>query len=170
MDTSRSDGGRRVLVAVDGSEASIEALRQGHRMAVLLGDDLVAVTAWQPFRRIVLPPTSTHPRDAAEQLVANSILAAFRHHPAPKVEISALEGDPAEILVRLSRDADMLVVGSRGHSGLAGTLLGSVSGACAAHAQCPVLVVHAPVAPAVAGSASTGLVAVPADGRIVVTF
>jgi nucleotide-binding universal stress UspA family protein len=134
----------RVIVAVDGSPSSLEALRVGHRMATLLGAGLVAATAWQPFRYGVLPPVSAHPEEFAEDLVANCLLAAFRGGVVPEIEILAVEGDPADSLIALSRDARLLVVGSRGHSGLAGLLLGSVSNLCAAHAGCPVLVVHAP--------------------------
>ncbi|QNK80238.1 universal stress protein [Nakamurella sp. PAMC28650] len=160
---------RRVLVAVDGSPASLEALRVGHRMATLFGEQLVGVTAWQSFRHGVLPPTSTHPEETAERLVTTSVIEAFRGGVVPPIEIVAVEGDPAENLIALSRDATLLVVGSRGHSGLAGVLLGSVSNACAAHASCPVLVVHAPAAAAAVPAA--GLTAdLTADQRIVVTL
>lgn len=137
-----------VLVAVDGSSASLEALRHGHRMADLLGAELVAVTAWQPSRRGILPPVTGHPQENAEQLVYRSVIKAFRGTVPPPVRIVAVEGAAVDRLVELSRNADLLVVGSRGHSGLAGAILGSVSAHCAAHAQCPVLVVHAPPAAA----------------------
>jgi nucleotide-binding universal stress UspA family protein len=156
----------QVLVAVDGSPASIEAVRYGHSMAVLLGARLTVVTAWEPLRHGVLPPISTHPFQAAEQLVALSVLAAFRGEVVPEYETVAVEGDPVDGLVRLSRDADLLVIGSRGHSGFAGALLGSISGACAAHAHCPVTVVHAPPAT----SAHQGSDTVTAGERIVVTL
>lgn len=155
MTTSSTTPGR-VLVAVDGSAASLEALRAGYRMATLLADQLVGVSAWQPLRHGILPPTSTHPEQVAEQLVSRSVLEAFRGQTTPAIEIVAVEGDPAENLIALSRDASLLVVGSRGHSGLPGLLLGSVSSACAAHAACPVLVVHAPGADSVRRSGSLG--------------
>lgn len=139
-----SPNASRVLVAVDGSPASLEALRVGHRMATLFGDRLVGVTAWQSFRHGVLPPASPDPEKFAEDLVTNSAIEAFRGSVVPEIEVVAIEGDPAHNLIELSRDASLLVVGSRGRSGLAGALLGSVSGACAAHAACPVLVVHPP--------------------------
>ncbi|MET3803293.1 nucleotide-binding universal stress UspA family protein [Nakamurella sp. UYEF19] len=134
----------RVMVAVDGSPASLEALRVGRRLAGLSGDRLVGVTAWQPFRHGVLPPASAHPEEFAEDLVSNCVIAAFRGGVMPEIDIVAVEGDPADSLIALSREASLLVVGSRGHAGLSGVLLGSVSNACAAHALCPVLVVHAP--------------------------
>ena len=52
------------------------------------------------------------------------------------------EGNAAKVLLEASEGARMLVVGSRGHGGFSGLLLGSVSAACAEHARCPVVVVH----------------------------
>ena len=59
------------------------------------------------------------------------------------IERRVVEGAPATVLVDESRQADLLVVGSRGHGGFAGLLLGSVSQQCAHHAACPVVIVHA---------------------------
>lgn len=55
-----------------------------------------------------------------------------------------VEGDVKKLLVEMSRDARMLVVGNRGHSAVAELLLGSVSAYCVHHASCPVVVVKAP--------------------------
>ncbi|SDP38649.1 Nucleotide-binding universal stress protein, UspA family [Nakamurella panacisegetis] len=169
MNDPRTDVGQ-ILVAVDGSPASLEALRHAHRMATLLGDELVAVTAWQPFRRLVLPPPTAHPQEAAEQLLAASVIEAFRGQVTPLVRTMVVEGDPADCLVKLSRDADLLVVGSRGHSGLAGAVLGSVSAHCAAHAHCSVLVVHAPPGAAAAEDAEAAVESPDPAERIVVTY
>jgi nucleotide-binding universal stress UspA family protein len=164
-------GHGQVLVAVDGSPASLEALRHGQHMAELLGDALVAVSAWQPFRHGVLPPSSTDPEQASEDLITNSLLASFRGANVPKVKVVIVEGDPAENLIRLSVDADLLVIGSRGHSGVPGMLLGSVSTTCAAHAHCPVLVVHAPTQTHAPQARTANDDSAPtADQRIVVTF
>ena len=59
---------------------------------------------------------------------------------APEVTVSVITGDAAEEFIKASRDADLLVVGSRGHGGFADLLLGSVSDKITHHAACPVVV------------------------------
>lgn len=142
---------RYVVVAVDGSEASREALREGHRMAELLGAPLAAVTSWH-LSRGLFPPESWNPETDAGLLLTDSIREAFRGMLLPVVHHVTVNGAPAESLIKLSADAALLVLGSRGHSGIAGVMLGSVSSVCAAHAQCPVLIVHPPVAHTVASA------------------
>jgi nucleotide-binding universal stress UspA family protein len=61
-------------------------------------------------------------------------------HPAVNVETAVIEGPPAQVLVDMSADADLLVVGCRG--GFSELLLGSVSQQCVHHARCPVTVVR----------------------------
>jgi nucleotide-binding universal stress UspA family protein len=134
-----------VLVAVDGSPSSLEAIRQGHRLGGLLGAPVVAVSAWHQQNGL-FPPLSYHPDEDCRQVLANSLREAFYPGLAPAIETLAVNGDPAEVLIGLSADAAMLVVGSRGHSGVVGAMLGSVSGRIAAHAACPVVVVHDPAA------------------------
>ena len=58
------------------------------------------------------------------------------------VELRAVQGNAAEVLVEASRDADLLVVGSRGHGGFTSALIGSVSQSCTNHAECPVVVIR----------------------------
>ena len=60
-----------------------------------------------------------------------------------QIEQRVVQGAPAAVLVEQSRDADLLIVGSRGHGGFTELLLGSVSQQCAHHAECPVVIVRA---------------------------
>ena len=59
----------------------------------------------------------------------------------PDVNVRVVTGDPAEELVKASRDADLLVVGSRGSGGFISLLMGSVSSQVSHHAACPVVII-----------------------------
>src|SRR5699024_7884520 len=65
-----------------------------------------------------------------------------RGSPPPWITREVLHGHAAPVLTETSREASLLVVGSRGHGSFYGVLLGSVSQRCAVHASCPVLIVH----------------------------
>jgi nucleotide-binding universal stress UspA family protein len=132
----------RVLVGVDGSPASIEALRTAARMAEAFDAPLEVVTAW------AYPPYSSpyiseswSPEGDAKTVLDDSIRAAFGDSP-PSLRRTVLAGPTAHLLIEESRRCALLVLGSRGHGGFSGLLLGSVSAACAEHAHCPVLIVH----------------------------
>jgi nucleotide-binding universal stress UspA family protein len=74
-------------------------------------------------------------------MLDEAVAAARQSHPAVRTEISIVNEGAASTLVRLSREAGLIVVGSDGHSGVAG-LLGSVSATISAQAHCPVVVVR----------------------------
>ncbi|WP_090480317.1 universal stress protein [Nakamurella panacisegetis] len=133
-----------VIVGVDGSPASLEAIRMGHRLAGALGLPLSAIHIWHPSSPLRVPP-SWHPHDDAMTMLAHSVRVAFEPEPAPDVQLFVERGDAASSLIECSDGAAMLVVGRKAtRSGLGGALMGSVSSACAAHARCPVLVVQQP--------------------------
>jgi nucleotide-binding universal stress UspA family protein len=103
-------------------------------------------------------PDDWNPGSDAERSAIATVNEVFGEHRPPGLQITVREGNPAQILLEVSNDASMLVVGSRGHGGFAGLLLGSVSTACVAHATCPVLVLHGttpPPAPTVVPGIST---------------
>ena len=164
----------RIVVGIDGSEASQNALRwaleeaqfhQGARLTVVhayhlpasrnysaYADSFLNVSAMvqrievdQPRREFDQPPREddeTYVRQGAKRLL-NRVLDAARTGPiSGKVELLAIPDDPAKTLIDFSRDADMVVVGSRGRGGFKGLLLGSVSQQCLHHAHCPVVVVR----------------------------
>jgi nucleotide-binding universal stress UspA family protein len=80
-------------------------------------------------------------RRAADVALAETVAAA--QTPGVTVDARVVEGNPVDVLVDASQEADLLVVGSRGRGGLAGLLLGSVSQRCVERAHCPVVVVPA---------------------------
>lgn len=132
----------RIVVGVDGSRSSVAALRYAADMAVALKEPLHVVTTWtappiEPYLAIEWSPA-----EYAREILDESIAEAFGDEPPGDLTSEVLLGPAARTLIRLSDSASMLVLGSRGHGGFVGLLLGSVSAACAEHAHCPVLIVH----------------------------
>ncbi len=81
---------------------------------------------------------------AATDMLKQALNAAFPDNPPPDTSSAVVQGHPAHVLLTMSAepDVDLLVVGSRGHGGFVGLLIGSTSAYCAEHAACPVMVVH----------------------------
>jgi nucleotide-binding universal stress UspA family protein len=136
-------GDAPIVVGVDGSDSSVAALQRAAAIGEAVGRPVVAVTSW------VLPPifhgyypTDWSPEGDAELASSDAVERAFGGRPPAFLTRELREGGAAHVLVEASTDAYMLVVGSRGHSGVAGLLLGSVSSACAERAHCPVLIMH----------------------------
>ena len=134
-----------VVVGVDGSPSSKAALRWALDQARLTKARLRAVIAWE-----VTPYTGwgvlAHEDfgAAAGQLLSESVRETLGFDPPLDVEVveTVRPGHPAQVLIDESAHGALLVVGSRGRGGFAGTLLGSVSQICVQHAHCPVLVVR----------------------------
>jgi nucleotide-binding universal stress UspA family protein len=152
----------RVVVGVDGSEQSVGALRWAARLADALGASLVAVLAWQhPVDYGWSPvPLDWNAEPDMEKVLTDTVDAAFGADRPAGLELDVARGHAAQVLREWSTAATVLVVGSRGHGGFAGLLLGSVSASVAEHAHCPVLIARPdqrsgePAAPA--GARSSG--------------
>jgi len=144
--TQPSPGQPRIVVGVDGSAQSRTALRWAARLAVDTGAWVEAVTAWHfPISTGWAGagvPMNFDPEQDMHKVLIETVDAAFGSERPAGLQLSVVEGHPARVLLERSADALMLVVGSRGHGGFAGLLLGSVSAHVAEHAGCPVLVVH----------------------------
>jgi nucleotide-binding universal stress UspA family protein len=141
-----------IVVGVDASEGAKAALRFALEEAKLRRATLRVVHTWQFGYIGVSGIEGFSPVVGADlgdvRRTAEVALDATLHDVAPDpngvvIERRVSEGSPATVLVDESRDADLLVVGSRGHGGFAGLLLGSVSQQCAHHAACPVVIVRA---------------------------
>jgi len=140
----------RIVVGVDGSEESKAALRWAIDEARLRDATVEALFVWHyqmyvagPALAIPQLPVEDVQRDARETLdrVVDGVLAELGGDRI-RVERAAVEGVPARELVEAARGAELLVVGSRGHGGFTGLLLGSVSQQCAQHAPCPIVIVR----------------------------
>lgn len=133
-----------IVVGVDGSEASADALRWAAGQAELTGGRLHVIIAWRP------PVTYGIPAEYADvdfekeaRRKAETVLGeVLGTQPAVPVDTQVTEGHAAPILVKAASGADLLVVGSHGHGAFVGMLLGSTSQYCAEHANCPVVIVR----------------------------
>lgn len=134
-----------IVVGVDGSDASHEALSWAAKEAALRGVGLRAVHVWSyPYvaDAAYLASATIDPGDlesAAKEILADAV-ATLPADTAVPIETVVVQGPAGPRLVQLAEDADLLVVGSRGRGGFAGLLLGSVGHQCVSHATCPVLV------------------------------
>lgn len=136
--------GTRIVVGVDGSEQSRLALSWAVQISATTGASIDAVTAWHfPANSgWGYVPDAWNPETDATKCLTDIVDEAFGAERPPGLRLLVREGLPAKVLLDESKGAIMLIVGSRGHGGFAGLLLGSVSSSCAEHAECPVLVVH----------------------------
>ena len=143
-------GINRIVVGVDGSDSSRQALRWAYDEAAHHGASITAVSTWHPPALPLgpaygsAPPEGyvSQPKQNALDLLERFVTDLDVREPAVDVRTAVEEGNPAEVLIKLSKDADLMVVGSRGHGGFKGMLLGSVSQHLVAHAECPVVVVR----------------------------
>ncbi len=134
---------RVIVVGVDGSASSVAALQLAARMVPLMGDVLHAVSVWQyPVVFGIYTPMDWNYEELAGKALDQALSDAFPDGVPCRIEPRVVHGSPAETLIEQSRNASLVVVGSRGHGGFSGLLLGSVSSAVAERAACPVLVSH----------------------------
>jgi nucleotide-binding universal stress UspA family protein len=132
----------RIVVGVDGSDASIDAMRWAADQAALTSCDLEVLTSWHFPSQWAEWVAEGIDWDARAKALLEDTLAAVHIQKDIEITRTARSGHPAEVLTDASTGADLLVVGSRGHDGFTGMLLGSVSSHVAAHANCPVVVVR----------------------------
>jgi nucleotide-binding universal stress UspA family protein len=133
-----------IVVGVDTSDSSKEALKWGAEQARLTGADLRVVMSWflpAGAYWVALPGDVDFEAETRKALAA-TVEQALGPDPAIPVEMVVVQGSPAPVLIEESQHADLLVVGSRGHGAFTGMLLGSVSEHCVSHAACPVVVVR----------------------------
>jgi nucleotide-binding universal stress UspA family protein len=140
--------GKRILVGIDGSAGSQQALRWAQDEAEVRGGTVTAVIAWSPAPMVIgagLPPRipDLTPDTAAREVLESTVSAVYGPGAATQVELRVEHGSPAKVLIDLSNQADLVVVGGRGRGGFTGLMLGSVSQQVAQHSHCPVVVLPA---------------------------
>lgn len=135
----------RVVVGVDGSPSSYDALRWAVRYAGLIGAVVDAVAVWElPGLYGWSAPAvdKDFDQDEARQHVEKELTDVLGADAADSVRTHVVHGNPADVLLRAAEGAEALVVGGRGRGGFAAALLGSVSRHVSQHASCPVVIVH----------------------------
>ncbi|HEU6445893.1 MAG TPA: universal stress protein [Gaiellaceae bacterium] len=138
---------KRIVIATDGSTGAGHALEQGYELAAELGADVSVVYVRHapagflgaPYYQDVITDEAQHARG----VIADAKLYATHYDVDPDYEV--IEGDPAEAILDFAqaRDADVIVIGSRGLGRVTGALLGSVSREIVQRADRPVLVAKA---------------------------
>ncbi|GAA4990399.1 universal stress protein [Kitasatospora paranensis] len=137
----------RIVVGVDGSPSSLDALRWAVEQARVRGAAVEVVACWQyPVATGWTVPIAADEDLAglARKVLDDSIAAATEAHHPVEIRPRVVEAGAAPGLLDAARGAELLVVGSRGHGGFTGALLGSVGQHCVQHAPCPVVVVRHP--------------------------
>ena len=138
-----------IVVGIDDSSHAHKALEWAMREAGMRSAALTVLTVIPAMaspwtgRPLTVPGAHeaiSHAEQAVEEAVAKSAASITGPQP-PSVSVKAFAGFPAEALVDASRDADLVVVGSRGAGGFATLLVGSVSNQVSHHAACPVVIV-----------------------------
>ncbi len=139
---------KTIVVGVDGSAGSEDALRFAAEEAKQRHARLRVVHAWHvPVAAngagfaMAYPIAPEELEEGAKKTLEKSVRALAEALDGIDVEQVVEQGQASEVLVKQTDGAELLVVGTRGHGGFVGLLLGSVSQQCAHHAHCPVAIV-----------------------------
>jgi nucleotide-binding universal stress UspA family protein len=137
----------RIVVGIDGSEGSLRALSWAGREARLRGAALEVVAVWTfPIPVLLFPAAPAFPEvetlaNETHDLIDSALDKVAEDVAGVSIERRAIEGSAPAVLLDRAKQADLLVVGSRGLGGFGGLLLGSVSQQCVQHATAPLVVV-----------------------------
>jgi len=147
--TENEPGRIKMVVGVDGSPESLAALRWASRYGAACGGTIRAVQAWHYPSAVGPAPIGKAPpavTEEVEERIRGDLVAAITGAGPDVTQVAITPhvryGHPAEVLIDESQDADLLVVGHKGHGAFAEMLTGSVSLHCVNHAACPVTVVR----------------------------
>ncbi len=137
----------KIVVGVDGSDLGSEALRWAVEEAALRGMEVHAVTAWWipgGFGDVWTVVPGVDYEGNAQMVMDAAINAALTPEKAAHVVKHLVQGNPASAIIDLAKPDDLIVVGSHGHGGFVGSVIGSVSQRVVSHAHCPVVIVRRP--------------------------
>jgi len=150
MPTNKNHG--RMIVAIDESASCINALKWAKNNADDMGLSIHLINAWQYVYpagdvlaggpALVVSYSSFDAEENAQLLMKKVIEKCFGHEPPQNLTSETINGLASHILIEASRDAQLLVMGSRGRGAFVEFIMGSVSRACSARAHCPVVIVN----------------------------
>ncbi len=137
--------GDLITVGVNGSPASVAALRWAADLAQLRDAEIVVVRAWHVALASLAPyaPVSRRPTQEGERSRAEADLAGAMPAPDVKVTAALVRGPPARVLLNQCADADLLVLGGHHADSPLRQTVGAIAAACLRHAPCPVVIVTA---------------------------
>ncbi|MFS0780206.1 universal stress protein [Bacillus sp. 1P06AnD] len=138
---------KKILVAIDGSPMSDKALEAAFSFAENQGSNLLLLHVG---RSVIMPPSMMVPtsenvyeaiKNAGEEIVRQAKEKAEAKGLHPEAEY--VEGDPAEQIVDIAKDkeADLVIIGSRGLGNFKEFMLGGVSHKVSQHVHCPILII-----------------------------
>lgn len=147
MTSAMSSPSQLIVVGVDGSDSSRDAVGWALNQAARTGAGLRAVSSWRWPNYLTRIPPGVDLAEETEQLLDEVIDRVLAANPqaAAKVSVSkhVVEGPPGPALLTQADGATLLVVGAHGRAAFPGMLLGSVAEYCVRHGNCPVVVVRA---------------------------
>lgn len=153
MSISRIDKPPRIAVGLDGSASSVAALHWAIHLARLTGGtvdavvaSLVPVSVTGAGSVLVALSDCSDIEQIAKRALEEVINKIIGPGDGPLVRSLAVHGSPGPVLVNASVGAELLVLGSRGHGGFSGAVLGSVGQHCVRHAHCPVVIIRGDLA------------------------
>ncbi|MBK3576434.1 universal stress protein [Streptomyces sp. MBT65] len=140
--------GNGIVVGVNGSEASMAALRWAAEQATVLHTCLVAVHAWEPAASGHAPyapvpdgPTIAQEREQAAQVLAATVREALDPRTSGAVRRVVVEGPPSRVLLQQARGALLLALGRKAHGNFGLPSVGPVGRECLRHSTVPVVTV-----------------------------
>jgi nucleotide-binding universal stress UspA family protein len=139
-----------IVVGVDGSEGAAIALEFAMKEAALRGSKLRLVSAWEIPASVLASVVAGKEfyeefRETAIKVARDAAELVAEHEPDVEHEEIVVEGQAAKVLLEHSEDAELMVVGRRGHGSFREMLLGSISRQVVVHAKCPLVIVPSPL-------------------------
>ncbi len=131
-----------IVVGVDGSEGSADALRWAAGQAQLTGASLRAIASWRWPSYVTRVPPGADPAGDTERTLRESVEPIRAEYPDLEISEHVVQGPAGPSLLTHSENAALLVVGARGRAAFPGMLLGSVAEYCVRNGPCPVVVVR----------------------------